>query len=100
MRVRLAKQVADFVRGQAPAPRQRLRQALRDLAKEKGDVVPLEGPLQEYCRLRIGSYRVILRYASAKTIECVFAERRSIVYEAFSELMVDRLIDEPNGGDG
>ncbi len=98
MRVRLAKQVADLVG--RPAPRQPLRQDLRHLASETGDIQPLEGPLQEYCRLRIGAYRVILRYASAKTIECVFAERRAIVYEAFAEVMVDRLLDESKSGDG
>ena len=52
---------------------------------------PLEGPLQDYYRLRVGSYRIILRYASAKTIECVFAERRSLVYEVFAERILARL---------
>lgn len=91
MRVRLAAQVVEFVRSQAPEPRRRLRRALRDLATEKVDVKPLEGPLQDYCRLRVGSYRIILRYASAKTIECIFAERRSLVYEVFAERMLARL---------
>jgi mRNA-degrading endonuclease RelE of RelBE toxin-antitoxin system len=99
-RVRLAAQVVDFVRSQAPEPRRRLRQALRALAAEEGDLKPLEGPLQDYCRLRVGPYRVILRYATPKTIECIFAERRQLVYEIFAETMVDRLLgghDEPNG---
>lgn len=91
VRVRLAAQVVEFVRGQAPEPRRRLRRALRNLATEKGDVKPLEGPLQDYYRLRVGSYRIILRYASSKTIECVFAERRSIVYEVFAERILARL---------
>jgi len=90
-RVRLAAQVVDFVRSQAPEPRRRLRRALKDLAAEKGDVRPLEGSLQDYSRLRVGSYRVILRHASAKTIDCVFAERREIVYEVFAEAMLDVL---------
>ena len=92
MRVRLALQVVEFVRCQAPLPRRRLRRALRDLASEKGEVKPLEGPLQDYCRLRVGPYRIILRYASPKTIQCVFAERRDIVYEVFAETMVQRLV--------
>jgi mRNA-degrading endonuclease RelE of RelBE toxin-antitoxin system len=96
MRVRLAAQVIDFVRSQAPEPRRRLRQALRDLAKEKGDLLALEAPLQDYHRLRVGPYRIILRYAGRKTIDCIFAERRSIVYEVFSDALIARL---GRGGD-
>lgn len=91
MRVRLTPQVINFVRSQAPEPRRRLRQALRDLAKEKGDVLPLEAPLQDYHRLRAGPYRILLRYTGKNTIDCVFAERRSIVYEVFSEALIERL---------
>ena len=93
-RIRLAPQVIDFVRSQAPEPRRRLRQALRELAADNGDLKPLEGPLQEYCRLRVGPYRIIVRYATPKTIECVFAERRNIVYEVFAETMLDRLVSD------
>ncbi len=89
----------DFVRTQAPEPRRLLRNALRELASEKGDLRPLEGPLQDYCRLRVGAYRVILRYATPKTIACVFAERRSIAYETFAESMADRLLDDPASDD-
>jgi mRNA interferase RelE/StbE len=105
LRIRLAAQVVEFVRRQAPEPRRRLRQAIRDLAAGRGDVKPLEGPLQEYCRLRVGPYRIILRYATAKTVECVFAERRGLVYEVFAETMVDQLlggstdVDEDEDGD-
>lgn len=97
-RIRLAPQVVDFVRSQAPAPRRRLRRALRELAADKGDLKPLEGPLQEYCRLRVGPYRIILRYATPKTIECVFAERRNIVYEVFAESMLNRLVGDADDG--
>lgn len=54
MKVRVAAQVVDFVRSLAPEPRQRLRAALRDLEKGKGDIKPLEGPLQDYCRSESG----------------------------------------------
>lgn len=92
MKVRLSPQVVDFVRSLAPEPRRRLRQALRDLARGKGDIRHLEGPLQNYCRLRVGSYRIIFAYAQGRTIDCVFAEQRSIVYEVFAEEMIERLI--------
>lgn len=92
MKVRLAPQVVDFVRSLAPEPRRRLRLALRDLEKGKGDVKSLEGPLQNYCRLRVGPYRVVLMYRTSRTIECVFAERRSLVYEVFADAMIERLM--------
>jgi mRNA-degrading endonuclease RelE of RelBE toxin-antitoxin system len=96
MTVRLAPQVVEFVRSLAPEPRRRMRATLRDLAKDHGDVRPLEGPLQDYCRLRVGPYRVILRYTTGRVIECVFAERRSLVYEIFSDMMIDRLTQRPS----
>src|SRR6266849_9485376 len=99
MRVRVSPQVVDFVRGLAPEPRRRLRQGLRDVARGKGDIKPLEGPLQDYCRLRIGAYRVIFAYGKGRTIDCVFAERRSIVYEVFAEEMIERLIRTSQRGD-
>jgi mRNA-degrading endonuclease RelE of RelBE toxin-antitoxin system len=97
VRVRLSAQVVEFVRAQAPEPRSRLRCALRDLASEAGDIRPLEGPLQEYCRLRVGSYRILFRYATSKTIECVFVERRNVVYEVFAETLIERLSGQEEG---
>jgi mRNA-degrading endonuclease RelE of RelBE toxin-antitoxin system len=94
MKVRLAPQVADFIRRLAPEPRRRLRQALRDLEKGKGDIKALEGPLQDYCRLRVGEYRVVLSYGPSRTVDCVFAERRSLVYEVFADAMIERLMRE------
>lgn len=97
-RVRLAPQVVDFVRSQAPEPRRLLRQALRDLAADKGDLRALEGPLQDYYRLRVGPYRIILRQVTSKTIDCVFAERRGLVYEIFAEAMLERLAGDEGDG--
>jgi mRNA-degrading endonuclease RelE of RelBE toxin-antitoxin system len=62
------------------------------LENGKGDIKPLEGPLQDYSRLRVGPYRVILGYGSAGTVDCIFAERRGIVYEIFADAMVERLM--------
>jgi len=94
VKVVLARQVVDFVRRLPPEPRTRLRRALRELGRERGDVKPLEPPLQAYCRLRVGGYRIVFAYARRGTIECIFAERRSVVYE----LLVERLRDRLKGG--
>ena len=92
MRVRLAPQVSAFLRRLAPEPRQMLRRALRDLQRGCGDIKPLEGPLQDYCRLRAGPYRVLFSYGKGHTIDCIFAERRSIIYELFAQELVERLL--------
>ena len=94
MKVVLAGQVVDFVRRLPPEPRNRLRRALRELAHERGDIKALEPPLQGYCRLRIGGYRIVFAYARRNTVECIFAERRSVVYE----LLLERLRDRLKGG--
>ncbi len=93
MTIKPSEQVADFLRCLAPEPRRQLRLAIRSLARGRGDVRALEGELAGYCRLRVGSYRVIL-WQRATVIECVFAERRSIVYEVFAEELRRKLADK------
>ena len=95
MKVVLAAQVVAFVRRLPPEPRQRLRHALRELSRERGDVKALEAPLDGYCRLRVGGYRVVFAYGKRGSIECIFAEQRSVVYE----LLLERLRDRLKGGD-
>jgi mRNA-degrading endonuclease RelE of RelBE toxin-antitoxin system len=91
MKVEVSSQVTDFIRRQAPEPRRLLRRALKELTRDKGDIKPLEAPLEEYCRLRVRGYRIIVHYTGHGSIQCVFAERRSIVYEVFAQTLVDRL---------
>jgi mRNA-degrading endonuclease RelE of RelBE toxin-antitoxin system len=91
MKIELSPQVTAFVRSLAPDPRRKIRPALKGLLKGQGDIKSLEGPLTSYSRLRVQSYRVILFYRSPHQIECVFAERRSIVYEIFAEALRERL---------
>jgi mRNA-degrading endonuclease RelE of RelBE toxin-antitoxin system len=89
-KIELDPQVADFVRSLAPEPRQRLRGALRALENNQGDLRLLEGDLTGYWRLRVGSYRVVIRFHTdrgQRIARCIFAERRSIVYELFAELL-------------
>lgn len=48
------------------------------------------------CRLRVRGYRIILHYARGGIVQCLFAERRSIVDEVFAQALVDKLtgVDE------
>jgi len=80
--VRLSEQVVTFVRQLPPESKKRVRSALRDLRDLKGDLKELESPLDGYCRLRIFQFRVIVKI-HPKSVDCIFIERRSIVYEVF-----------------
>jgi mRNA-degrading endonuclease RelE of RelBE toxin-antitoxin system len=90
LRVELDPQVASFVRALAPEPRKRLRAGLRGLEREKGDLKQLEADLAGYARLRVGGYRIIVRFygeRGQRVARCVFAEKRAVVYELFAEIL-------------
>ena len=89
MKIELAEQVRKFIRTCPPEPRRWLRDAVRKLAEEKGDIKALDGQLEGYHRLRVRSYRIIYRYDLRKNeriIRCDSAEHRSVVYETFLNL--------------
>ncbi len=89
MKIELAEQVREFIRTCPPEPRRWLRDAVRKLAEEKGDIKALDGELEGYHRLRVRSYRIIYRYDLRKNeriIRCDFAEHRSVLYETFLNL--------------
>jgi len=70
-----------------------MRRALRDLEKEQGrhrDRSKVR--CKTTAAVRVGPYRVIVAYRSPRAIECVFAERRGIVYEVFADVMIERLM--------
>jgi mRNA-degrading endonuclease RelE of RelBE toxin-antitoxin system len=91
MKLRIERQVRDFIRTLPPATKIDVRSALEALEAGKGDVKALEGPLAGWCRLRVGRYRILLRYRPTGMVECVFAEHRSLVYEAFASALEERL---------
>ncbi len=93
MTIKPSVQVSEFLRTLAPDPRRRLRLAIRSLAQGRGDIKSLEGDLGGYWRLRVGSYRVIF-WQSTTAIECVYAERGSIIYEIFAEELRRKLADK------
>jgi mRNA-degrading endonuclease RelE of RelBE toxin-antitoxin system len=95
-KIELSEQVVRFVARRAPEPRRMLREALRALAKERGDIRALEGPLADYHRLRVGGYRVIFTYrvsGKRRIIQCLYGERRSGIYEVFAQLLKKHLLE-------
>lgn len=95
-KVRVSEQVESFVKSLAPDPRKRLRLAIKGLAESHGDVRPLEGSLAGYGRLRIAGYRVIFKERterSVRVIDCIFAERRALVYEILVRLLTEQVME-------
>jgi mRNA interferase RelE/StbE len=54
VKVEIERQVARFIRFLAPEPRRVLRQGLRALEGERGNIRALEGELSGFYRLRVG----------------------------------------------
>ncbi len=87
-------QAEAFVRALAPEPRRRLVKAMKALPK--GDTRLLEGKLAGYWRLRTGGYRVIFADTvkrGDRTFDCLFIERRPVVYELFEQILVEQALE-------
>jgi mRNA interferase RelE/StbE len=88
VKVELEQQVVDFIRSLPPEPRRVLKRSLKNLEKEKGDIRALEGDLAGFYRLRVLRYRIIVLYqvpSERRTIRCVYAAPRNIVYEVSAQ---------------
>jgi mRNA-degrading endonuclease RelE of RelBE toxin-antitoxin system len=93
--VRVSDQVAGFVRSLAPEPRARLRAGIKSLADGAGDIKPLHGELSGWYRLRVDSFRVLFTEKASpggRVVDCVYANRRSVVYDLFRELLRNELL--------
>ncbi len=92
--VHVSPQVIAFVKSLAPEPRGTLTRAIKALAADRGDIQRLEGKLEGFCRLRVAGHRVIFREVyrkGARHIDCMFAEKRSIVYDLFVQLVAEEI---------
>jgi mRNA-degrading endonuclease RelE of RelBE toxin-antitoxin system len=96
-KVRVGRQVEHFVKALAPQPRRALRQAMKNLADNQGDVKLLEEKLSGLWRLRVGKVRVIYEVKVAggtREIICFYANYRSVVYVILEQLLASGLIEE------
>ena len=64
--------------------------ALRGLAKGRGDIKGLQGPLEGFNRLRVGGLRIIYRQISGKDILLEYANTRDAVYELYEQILENR----------
>ena len=89
-------QAQTFITALSPKPRRALRQAIKNLAEGKTghlDLRALEGRLQGYMRLRVGTYRVIYTAAAdnkGPVLTLIAAGPRSTVYEAFEKILAEQ----------
>jgi mRNA interferase RelE/StbE len=89
-------QAEAYIKSLAPEPRSWLRAAVKALTEGSGraDIRALEGRLQGFFRLRVGTHRVIYAIRADEggpMIDLVFAGSRSTVYEAFEKILADDL---------
>ena len=92
--VQVREQVKRFIDTLAPESRRKIRLSLRGLETERGDCLPLREKFSGYHRMRVGGYRIVYRYQPGKTIECVYAEERSLVYQLFEQDFLKHLRKE------
>ena len=95
-KVCVSDQVDTFVKSLAPGPRKRLRLAIKGWEESRGDTQPLEGSLAGYGRLRVAGYRVVFKERAergVRIIDCIFAERRALVYEIFVRLLTEQAME-------
>ncbi len=90
LKITMEQQPLEFIRRQPPANQKRLREVLR--AVERGSVFPdpLEDELEGFYKVRLERYRLILQAVTGQAgpgFRVVFAERRKVVYEMFSQLL-------------
>ncbi len=90
-KVCISTQVEAFLRTLAPTPKQRVRAAIAALSTQRGDFKALENELIGFHRLKVGRHRIVFCYVEGKTIDCIFAEERKLVYEVFAALLRENL---------
>jgi mRNA-degrading endonuclease RelE of RelBE toxin-antitoxin system len=96
-KVRVSGQVESFVKSLAPEPRRALRTGIKSLASQRGDIKHLEGDLAGWSRLRIYTYRVVFKEIwqdGQRLVDCVYANRRSVVYDLFKEILRSQLLKD------
>ena len=79
-----------FIRRQSPDMRKKLSAAIHAIEREEVFPEPLEDELEGFYKLRVENCRLILKHESgdkAPLFKVVFAERRSVVYEMFRQII-------------
>jgi len=95
MKISASEQVSAWLCALPPQTKRRVRLALRSLAKGRGDIKGLRGPLEGFSRLRIGGIRILFRQLSAEEILLDYANTRDVVYELYEQILANRKTGNP-----
>ena len=79
-----------FIRRQPPDARKKLRTAIHAIERGEFFPEPLDDELEGFYKMRVENCRLILKHESgekAPLFKVVFAERRSVVYEMFRQII-------------
>ena len=90
MKVTVEPQPREFIRRQPPAARQQLRETIHSIERGKIFPEPLDEELEGFYKVRVENCSLILKHESgdkAPLFKVVFAERRSIIYEMFRQII-------------
>jgi mRNA-degrading endonuclease RelE of RelBE toxin-antitoxin system len=87
MKILASAEFSEWLFALAPQPKRRFRLALRNLEKGKGDIKPLQGSLEGFCRLRVGGMRILFRYQGSQTVYVEYGNTRDAVYELFQQYL-------------
>jgi len=90
MRVTLEAQPREFIQRQPPEARKRLRESLHAVEHGRLHPEPLEDELNGFYKLKVDRHRFILQAVTGPNgpfFRVVFAERRKVVYEMFSQIL-------------
>lgn len=88
-KVTLDQQPADFLRSLPPASKRLVRDALHDI-EGGASPEPLMDELDGFYKIKVAGFRLIaqsLPGESGPRYHVVFAERRSVVYDLFKQIM-------------
>lgn len=91
MKISASEQVQTWLAGLPPETKHRVRLALRGLARGRGDIKGLLGPLTGFNRLRIGGLRIIYRQTQAREIRLEYANNRDVIYELYREILASKI---------
>lgn len=87
MKISASEQVQSWLAALPPEAKKRVRQALRDLEKGKGDICALRNELAGFNRLRIGGMRAAYSQHPGRIIRLEYADLRDVVYENFLKVL-------------
>lgn len=91
MKVQVSEEVRSFLRTLAPEARRSILAELDKVEAGKARLVALESPLDGFCKVKAGRFRIVCA-VRLNNLFALFAERRSVVYELATPELLSRIL--------